>query len=71
MPHRTALFPLYTFHCFNGGGGPVTFEAAELGSDTAAEAYAQRILDEHGSADRVLVCEDEREVLTERRRTAC
>ncbi len=59
--------PLYTFHSFDIHGAPVALQAAELSSEGAVAAQADRVLAEHLSAAYVVACEGERELLTRRR----
>ena len=59
--------PIYTFHSFNADGAPVAMQATELASEPTAAAHADRVLAEHLSAAYVVVCEEDRELLTRRR----
>jgi hypothetical protein len=59
--------PIYTFHSFNADGAPVAMQATELASERTAAAHAEHVLAEHLSAAYVVVCEEDRELLTRRR----
>ena len=58
---------IYTFYFCRADGAAPSFEVYELADDAAAGACARRLLDEHPSCSHVLVCQDERDVLTLRR----
>jgi hypothetical protein len=56
--------PIYTFYPCNADGDANSFDAAELKSDTQAQAYALRVLTQHASCSHVVVWLGEREVMT-------
>lgn len=58
---------LYTFYPTNADGLAPTFLACELADESAAEAEAQRLLDEHERCASVVVYEGGRPVIVRRR----
>jgi hypothetical protein len=56
--------PLYTFFLRRTDGVAPAFETAELLTDDQAAAQANDLLKLHLSAQSVLVCKDDREVVT-------
>jgi hypothetical protein len=58
---------IYTFYFCRADGAAPSFEVYALTDDEAAGTSARRLLDEHPSCSHVMVCQDEREVLTLRR----
>jgi hypothetical protein len=50
--------PMYIFYPCLEDGSPTSFEAFELGDDDAARGQAERVLESHSSAARVMVWRD-------------
>ena len=61
--------PLYTFYFCVADRGAPSFESHELPNDSSTFATAEKLLEEHGSCDRVEVWNDDRPILTVHRKT--
>jgi hypothetical protein len=58
---------IYTFYCCRPDGSAPSFEVYDLPSDEAAAHRALALLGTHPSAAHIAVCQDDRELLVQRR----
>lgn len=59
----------YTFYPMGADGVATTFECENLPSDADAMVHAEKVLDQHSSAQTVVIWQGEREVFTLPRRS--